>query len=63
MTAESISALSTAVIAFVTIIVAMVGFYYNLKSAGLNLQKTLFFEGIFALTPLLFVLWVKRRVI
>lgn len=62
MTAESISALSTAVIAFVTIIVAMVGFYYNLKLAGLNLQKTLFFEGIFTLTTLFFVLWIKRKV-
>ncbi len=61
MSAENVNALSTATIAFVTVIVSMVGFYYNLNSSGKNSSGIIFFELLFVIAILLCLLWIRRR--
>lgn len=59
MIASEINALSTAIIAFVTVLGAMFGFYYNLKSSAILLSTILFFELLFVITVLLFISWIR----
>lgn len=62
MNSRNINAISTSVIAFVTVIVAMFGFYINLKST-ITLKWIIVFEFYFLIAMLLFVLWVKDKVV
>jgi len=59
MEANKINALSTAVIAFVTIIGLMFGFYYNLKAAGTKSLYIAFFELLIIIAIWLFVSWIR----
>jgi len=59
MNAENISALSTSIIAFVTIIGLMVGFYYNLKATNTAIIYIIAFELLFIVAVWLFTSWVK----
>lgn len=63
MKSEEVSALSAAVIAFVTaVVLPLVGFYYNLNSSGKALSEIVFFELLFVIAVLLCVLWIRRRI-
>jgi len=59
MKAEKVGALATSVIAFVTIIGLMVGFYYNLKSSNVKFLYILIFEFLFILAIWLFISWMR----
>ena len=59
MNAEDINALSTSVIAFVTIIGLMVGFYYNLKATNTAIVYIIFFELLFVVAVWLFTSWIQ----
>ena len=61
MNAEEINALATSVIAFVTVLVAMVGFYNDLQQVGTNIRNIIIFELIFILSMWAFVIWIKGR--
>ena len=61
MDAEHINALSTAVIAFVTVIAATIGFYYNLKQTETITQNIIIVELIFIISVMIFVRWVRRK--
>ena len=56
MNSDKISAISTAVIAFVTIIGLMIGFYYNLKSSNTKVLYILIFELLILISSLMFTL-------
>jgi len=60
MDAENINALATAVIAFVTIIATMVGFYYNLQQVGTRLHNIIILETAFFISVLFIIGWVKQ---
>ena len=59
MQSNKINALAMAVVAFVTVIVAMFGFYYNLKTSETHLGWILVFELLFLVAVGIFVSWVK----
>ena len=56
---EIINTVSTAVIAFVTILGSMFGFFYGLKSEGVSLLSRFAFESIFIIALWQFIIWVK----
>lgn len=56
---NKINALAMAVVAFVTVIVAMFGFYYNLKTSGTHIRWILVLEFYFLIAIGLFISWVK----
>ena len=60
---HQIHALSTSVIAFVTVIGLMVGFYYNLRVTDTPLGYIIVFELLFILAVVLFTSWVKGVII
>ena len=62
MKAEKVGALATSVIAFVTIIGLMVGFYYNLKSSNIKVLYIIIFEFIFILATWLFISWIRGEI-
>lgn len=59
MKAENVSALSTSVIAFVTIIGLMAGFYYSLRATNTTLFYIIAFELLFVVAVWLFTSWIK----
>ena len=59
MNTDQVNALSTSVIAFVTIIGLMVGFYYNLKATKTSILYIILFELLFVAAVWLFTSWVK----
>lgn len=61
MNAEGINALSTAVIAFVTVIASMVGFYFNLRGSNTESALIILLELFFVVAVLVFIRWIKRR--
>ena len=61
MQAEIINAISTSVIAFITLIASMFGFYYNLTSIGVQLAYIILFELMFLCAVWSFTLWIKNR--
>lgn len=62
MSSRIVNAVATSVIAFVTVIVAMFGFYYNLKNAGWQFSQIAVLEILFVFIIGLFVWWIKGRV-
>ena len=62
MKAEKVGALATSVIAFVTIIGLMVGFYYNLKSSNIKFLYIIIFEFLFILATWLFISWIRGEI-
>jgi cytochrome b subunit of formate dehydrogenase len=56
-----ITALSTAIIAFVTVIGLMFGFYYNLQIIGAPLSYILALELVFLGTLWSFTTWIQGR--
>ncbi|MBI2507380.1 hypothetical protein HYV89_00315 [Candidatus Woesearchaeota archaeon] len=62
MQPERITALSTAIIAFVTIIGLMFGFYYNLKLSGFESREIFLFEIIFIVSVWIFLIWLRRKI-
>lgn len=61
MNREKINMLSTATIAFVTVLVAMGGFYFNLVKENIPLKIVLGLEFIFLILVLFFIRWIKRK--
>jgi len=61
MDSHQISAISTSVIAFMTIIGLMFGFYYNLRTTNTRILHIIIFEALFLVSVWLFILWIKRR--
>lgn len=61
MKIEHINTLATSVIALVTTIVAMFGFYYNLRQIGAKAQNIIIWEIAFIISILVFIRWVKQR--
>lgn len=61
MQAEIINAISTSVIAFITLIASMFGFYYNLTSIGVQIVYIIVFELMFLGVVLIFMKWITRR--
>ena len=59
MNPDNINALSTAVLAFVTILGLMVGFYYNLRTSGITLTWIIVWELLFLAIVWFFTSWVK----
>ena len=59
MKSGDINALATSVIAFITVIGLMVGFYYNLKTANIKLYEILFYELLFIIAISLCILWIR----
>lgn len=59
METEEIIALSESIIAFVTIIGLMVGFYYNLKTSNTGIWYIILFESSFVIAISLFASWVR----
>ena len=57
---EKLNALSTFIIAFVTLIAFMVGFYYNLRSSNIRIFYILVFELIFIVITILLTSWVQN---
>ena len=62
MNIEEVNALSTAVIAFVTILGLMVGFYYNLQSSKTEFAQIIFFEIIIVIIILLFISLIRGEI-
>ena len=62
MQLERITALSTAVIAFITIIGFMFGFYYNLKLSGFESREIFLFETVFIISIWIFLIWLRRKI-
>ncbi|MDP4012208.1 MAG: hypothetical protein Q8R00_01215 [Candidatus Nanoarchaeia archaeon] len=62
MKVENVNAVSTVVIAFVTVVGAMFGFYYGLKNEGLSLLSRMGFELIFVFALWQFIVWIKRGI-
>ena len=61
MKAENINAVATSTIAFVTILGLMVGFYFNLQSAGIRIIYIVVFELLFVIAIVLFIIWVNGK--
>lgn len=62
MSSKNVNAIATSVIAFVTIIAAMVGFYINLKST-FTIKWIIYLESVFVVIILFFIIWVKTKVV
>ena len=60
MKPNELNALSTAVIAFVTVIGVLVGLYYNLKTFKFETLYIMFIELLFLIALSLFIFWIKR---
>lgn len=60
MDVSKITALATAVIAFVTVIATMVGFWLNLRAAGIVAVKIIIFEMLFVIAVILFISEIKE---
>jgi len=58
MELNELEAISTAVIAFITVLALMVAFYYNLKSSRTKTEDIIFLELIIILTVIVFIKWV-----
>lgn len=56
---KTVNSLSTAVIALVTVLGLMVGFYFNLKSASIGMIYIVVSESLLLLVVVLFTMWVK----
>ena len=61
METEKINAIATSIVAFVTVIGLMIGFYYNAKSFNSGIYTIILFELIFVIVILIFILWVERK--
>ncbi len=61
MDASSINAMSTAVIAFITVIATMVGFYYNLQQVGTKLHNIIIWELVLIISIWAFIKWINER--
>ena len=59
MNPNDINALATSVIAFITIIGLMFGFYYNLKTFNIKLNYILVFELLFVIAISFFISGVR----
>ncbi len=59
--AERISALSSAIIAFVTVLGLMVGLYYNLRATNTKLFDIFIFESIFIVTIFSIIVWLMHH--
>ncbi|MBS3159536.1 hypothetical protein J4436_02000 [Candidatus Woesearchaeota archaeon] len=62
MELNELEAISTAVIAFITVLALMVAFYYNLKSSRTKTEDIIFLELIIILTVIVFIKWIERRI-
>ena len=62
MQSERITALSTAVIAFATVIGLMFGFYYNLKISNINTSIIILLELLFLTSMMLFIMTIWRKI-
>ena len=62
MELNELEAISTAVIAFITVLSLMVAFYYNLKSSRTKTEDIIFLELIIILTVIVFIKWIERRI-
>jgi len=62
MQSERITALSTAVIAFATVIGLMFGFYYNLKISNVNTSIIILLELLFLTSMMLFIMTIRRKI-
>lgn len=62
MKIEFINALSTAVIAFVTVIATLVGFYYNLSATRVNLINIASLQILFLICLWQFIVWVTGEI-
>jgi len=58
---NNLTALATAVIAFVTVLGSVSALYYNLRLVGIPLLTIMFFELLFLAIVVLFIWWVKKR--
>ena len=61
MKAEQVNALSSAVIALVTVLGLMVGLYYNLRSFRFSLILIMIFEILLFITVVIFTWWIKNK--
>ena len=59
MQIDIINVISTAVIAFVTVLGSMFGFFYGLKNEGVSLLSRLVFELVFIIALWQFILWIR----
>lgn len=59
MEPTSVNALSTGIIAFVTIIGVMFGIYYNLKTTNTSTSYIMLFEVLFVISVGLVASWIK----
>ena len=59
MDAENINAVSTAVIAFVTVIGAIAGLYYHLWQVGTSIHNIIILEIAFIILIVAFMEWIK----
>lgn len=59
---DQINALSTAVIAFVTIIGLMTGFYYNLWASDVKALTIIMLEFLFLMMLWIFTIWTRRKI-
>lgn len=62
MKADNVNAIATGFIAFVTFVVAMIGFYYNLQTTGMRTEIIIVFELVFMIAAVLVAHWLKREV-
>ncbi|HLD15410.1 MAG TPA: hypothetical protein VJB94_02420 [Candidatus Nanoarchaeia archaeon] len=62
MDSDKINALSTAIIAFVTILGLAIGFYYNLKSANAKVLNIWVLELFLATIVLAFTIIIERNI-
>jgi len=60
--ADHVNAVATSGIFFITLIAAMVGFYYNFQSAEMKLGLIIIFEIVFILVTGLIIRWLKKEV-
>lgn len=61
MNHEKVNMLSTATIAFVTVLVAMGGLYFNLIDKQAPLWLIVLLEAAFFAVVVLFIRWVEKR--
>ena len=62
MQSEKITAFSTAVIAFVTVIGLMAGFYYNLFTSEVKTLSIIMLELLFLIMLWAFIIWMGRKI-
>ncbi len=61
MNHDKVNMLSTATIAFVTVLATMGGFYFNLKKEETPVIVIIVFELAFVVAVLLFIRWIHKR--